>query len=209
MPLTSWFAKLPSSEQMKVIILGGFLGSGKTTLLLQLAPFLAAGSQKDPAVVVLENEISVTDVDTKLLKSRNLTVQNMAAGCICCTSSAALPISVGSIQNEYDPDYLIIEATGMAYPDVIAKMLETELNIQAKIAVLADATRWKKLQIAMPGFVNGQLNMANVVFLNKIDLVSPECLPDLCTQISSQTNAPVYPVSVSKLLDPALLDLLH
>ena len=194
---------------MRSIILGGFLGSGKTTLLLQLAPFLAAGSQKKPAVVVLENEISATDVDAQLLRSRNLTVKNMAAGCICCTSSAALPISVDAIREKYDPDYLIIEATGMAYPDAIAKMLETELNIHAKIAVLADAARWKKLQIAMPGFVNGQLNMANVVFLNKIDLVNPVILPDLCAQISAQTNAPIYPVSASKPLDPALLDLLH
>lgn len=186
---------------MKVIILGGFLGSGKTTFLLQLAPVLAQGSEKDPAVVILENEISTTDVDTKLLKSKNQTVQNMAAGCICCTSSAALPISVEMIQKNYDPDYLIIEATGMAYPDSIAQIVEQENGLNVNCIVLVDASRWDRLRIAMPGFVEGQLNRADIIFLNKIDLVSNDKATELCAQIGTQTNAPVYSVSMTKPLD--------
>lgn len=194
---------------MKVLILGGFLGSGKTTLLLQLAPFLAKNSQKDPGVVVLENELSVTDVDTKMLQSNNLTVRNLAAGCICCSSSRDLVSSVAAIHKDFDPDYLIIEATGMAYPDAIAQTVETECSFRSKIAVLADTSRWEKLSIAMPGFVYGQLSHADVVFLNKADLVSNEKLASVCTQISEKTDAPIYPVSMIHPLDPSLLHLLR
>lgn len=193
---------------MKVIVLGGFLGSGKTTFLLQAAPFLASCSRKDPAVVVLENEISVTDVDTKLLRSQNLTVRNMAAGCICCTSSGQLPDSVAAIQEEYDPDYLIIEATGMAYPDAIAEILEKEANIPAKIVVLADASRWEKLALAMPNFVYGQLCRADIVFLNKIDLTQSAQVTQLHAQIAANTNAAVYAITATKELDSGLLALL-
>lgn len=194
---------------MKVIILGGFLGSGKTTFLLQLAPFLTGCNRKNPAVVILENEISATDVDTKLLKSRKLTVRNLVAGCICCTSSGQLPDSVAAIQREYDPDYLIVEATGMAYPDAIAEKLETVSNIRAKIAVLADASRWKKLMLAMPGFVLGQLNRADIVFLNKTDLVPETQISELREQIAALTKAPIYAISAAKELDSNLLVLLR
>lgn len=194
---------------MKIIILGGFLGSGKTTMLLRLAPHLAMGSKKDPAVVVLENEISVTDVDSKLLKSQNLTVQNMAAGCVCCTSSAELPISVSAIEKQYDPDYLIIEATGMAYPDAIAEKLKKELGLDSTIIALADASRWKKLSIAMPGFVHGQLNRAAMVLLNKVDLVAQHTVSALQEQIKNQTTAPVFPVCANRPLPQEIFRLLH
>ena len=193
---------------MNVILLGGFLGSGKTSLLLQLAPYLAKGSGKDPAVVVLENEISVTDVDTKLLRSLNLTVRNLAAGCICCTSSADLPGSVEKIRQEYAPDWLIIEATGMAYPDAIAAILEQEAGITPKVLVLADASRWKKLNIAMPAFVQGQLVRADVVLLNKVDLVGQEEKERLLSVIESRCTAPVYPVSLKEGLSPEVLSAL-
>lgn len=194
---------------MKAIILGGFLGSGKTSLLLQLAPFLAGRCRKDPAVVVLENEISITDVDTKLLKSQKLTVRNLAAGCICCTSSAALPDSIAAIRQDFNPDYIIIEATGMAYPDAIRDIVENQAGLDTKVAVLADASRWEKLSFAMPDFVKGQLNRADVILLNKIDLVSEEKVSILAEMLKKQTHARLCPVSLLVPLDLQLLALLQ
>ena len=193
---------------MKVIILGGFLGSGKTTFLLQFAPFLATYSNKDPSVVILENEISMTDVDTKLLKSRNLTVRNIAAGCICCTSSASLPISVEMIWKEYDPEYLIIEATGMAYPDTIAQTIEEENHLPVTVAILADASRWQRLNRAMPDFVQGQLKRADAVFLNKTDMVEQGIVDQIYANLAQTVKAPIFPIRAKESIDPNTLNYL-
>lgn len=196
---------------MKIIILGGFLGSGKTTVLLQLAPYLAgcSNSGKNPSVVVLENEISVTDVDTKLLQSRNLTTRNLAAGCICCTSSAQLVDSVQAIARDFDPDYLIVEATGMAYPDSIQETLEKETPYPTKMAALVDASRWRKLKLAMPMFVQSQLRCADVVYVNKADLADPLRLPKLCEELADLAKgAPVCAVSAIGGLDPQVFSVL-
>jgi len=188
---------------MKVILLGGFLGSGKTTFLLKLAPYLAARSKKDPAVVVLENEISNTDVDTKLLESLNLTVRNLAAGCICCTSAGALPDSVAKIKTDFDPDYLIIEATGMAFPDAIAQTIETENQLPVTVAILADASRWDRLNRAMSEFVHGQLKRADIVLLNKTDKVRVEKMEQIRDGLSRLVSAPVYPIQANTPIDPS------
>ena len=94
---------------MKIIILGGFLGSGKTTVLMQFGKYLIrrAGTEDktstDTPVVILENEISEAGVDNQLLSSANFTVQNIFAGCICCTSTASLCESVKQIENTWNP----------------------------------------------------------------------------------------------------------
>lgn len=166
--------------QMKIIILGGFLGSGKTTVLMQFGKYLLRRAQremKSPSeapVVILENEISEAGVDNQLLSSANFTVQNIFAGCICCTSTVSLCESVKQIENTWNPEYLLIEATGMAYPDNIRDVLQKEAGKQAVILALADAKRWKRVVRAMQQFVVSHLKDADVILVNKKDLVSEE-----------------------------------
>lgn len=187
---------------MKVIILGGFLGAGKTTVLLDLVPWLVqkkTGTGEYP-VVVLENEISMTDVDARRLRDGGLTVRNLAAGCICCTSRGELLSSVEKIQREFQPEYLIIEATGMAYPDSIKETVSDIPGvISAKIIAVADVCRWKKLLAAMTEFVKGQLCQADVVLMNKIDLAAPAVVEEVRKSIESFTEtAKLYAVSASR-----------
>ena len=157
---------------MNIVILGGFLGSGKTTVLAQLAEYLVKISDKDikTPVVILENEISESGVDNQFLSGLDLTVENVFSGCICCTSTASLTESVNEIRSLYDPRWLLIEATGMAYPDNIKKVLSDEMHMHASILALADASRWRKVMKAMPDFISYQIKCASVILLNKIDL---------------------------------------
>ena len=155
---------------MKTIILGGFLGAGKTTVLLHLVPTLAENSNAAHPVVVLENEISATDVDARLLRGKGMLVKNLSAGCVCCTSSAQLSESLEAVRQEFDPDYLVIEATGMAYPDAVAATVRDAGVGPAAIAAVVDTSRWPKLVYAMPQFVHGQLHEASVIYLNMLDL---------------------------------------
>lgn len=182
---------------MKIIVLGGFLGSGKTTVLMQFARYLIQSSDKktDVPVVILENEISEAGVDNQLLSGANFTVENIFAGCICCTSTGALCDSVKKIDQKYHPDWLLIEATGMAYPDNIREVLRDEAGEDASILALADARRWKRVVRAMKQFVTSQLKDAGVILVNKKDLVPEEELQEVLREVKEyNAQAEVIPL---------------
>ena len=170
---------------MKIVVLGGFLGSGKTTVLLQFARYLVNTSEAANPVVILENEISEAGVDNQLLSRANFTVENIFAGCICCSSTAALEESVHEIEERYAPEWLLIEATGMAFPDAIRTTLQKAGYEDAGILALADAKRWYRVVRAMEQFVYSQLKDADVILLNKIDLVDAETLEDIKEKASA------------------------
>jgi G3E family GTPase len=181
---------------MRTIILGGFLGSGKTTLLLHLAPYLASfATNLQYPVVVLENEISYRDIDAQMLHDRGLEVRTLTAGCICCTSSQSLLDSLREIHAMYEPAYLIIEATGMAFPDSIANTLREYGEQDITVIAMADAKRWQKVIRAMPQFLESQLSGAKLVFLNKTDLVTSEEAGYILQSLKKLApEAVIYPV---------------
>lgn len=175
---------------MKIIVLGGFLGAGKTTVLMPLARYLierAAGTAEYP-VVILENEISEAGVDNQLLRQNSFTVENIFAGCICCTSSAALIYGVREIREKYDPSWLLIEATGMADPRKIVEELEGE-GYEAGVLALADAKRWRRMRLALETFIRQQMEKADVILLNKVDIAKPEDIYDAETDLHACSPA--------------------
>ncbi|MBQ1332846.1 MAG: cobalamin biosynthesis protein P47K [Lachnospiraceae bacterium] len=182
---------------MKIIVLGGFLGSGKTTVLLQFARYLIARSagKTEIPVVILENEISEAGVDNQLLTQNDFTVENIFSGCICCTSSAQMDDAIRQIEAQYHPEWLLIEATGMASPDLVRKGIREGLNENAAILALADAKRWNRVVKAMPAFVESQMCEADVILVNKIDLVDEDVLREVCSQAAAyQPSALLCPV---------------
>jgi G3E family GTPase len=161
---------------MKILLIGGFLGSGKTSILLQLAKYLIAKERKPDgiSVMIIENEIGDVGVDDKLLKSQGLEVKDLFAGCACCTSGGELLSDINKIKNEIDPNWIIIEATGVAYPRQIKESVETYFQVPVKILALADASRWKRLKNAMSGLLEAQMDVADCILINKVDLVDEE-----------------------------------
>ena len=158
---------------MKFLIIGGFLGSGKTSFLLQLAKHLVQvrGVEK---VAILENEVGQVSVDDKILTGTGLQVRGMFAGCVCCTMAGELPITVKMIQKELDPDWIIMEATGVAFPDSIRENLERFLEEAPQVVCLVDAKRWRKLLGPMAQLLPHQLRGAHKILINKVDLVEQE-----------------------------------
>lgn len=163
---------------MKILILGGFLGSGKTTLLLQMARYMVEKSASDRAykVVILENEVGQEGIDDKLLRSSGFNVENLFNGCICCTLSNEIVATVDEIERNYQPDWLIIETTGLAYPGLIRSNLREGLKKESYICTVVDASRWKRFFVPMHNLLEGQIECADVVLLNKSDLVGAEML---------------------------------
>lgn len=172
---------------MKILILGGFLGSGKTTLLLQLAHYVTDTSTKDSGykVMILENEVGQEGIDDKILRGSGFGVTNLFSGCACCTLAGELVSAAKQIQNEYQPDWLIIETTGLAYPGLIRDNLVENLHLETRICVVADVSRWDRLRIPLQNLIVGQIECADVVLLNKCDQATEQELleieKDVCT----------------------------
>ena len=186
---------------MNILILGGFLGSGKTSVLLQLARHLVArAARAGTSVMIIENEIGDVGVDDKLLRAQGLAVKDLFSGCACCSSGGELLSDIQQIRRTYDPAWIIVECTGVAYPREIKTSLERALGVPVKILTLADASRWKRLRRAMAQLIDAQLDSADLVLLNKIDLVSP----DECAAIEAELRQinPAAAVCAVSALEP-------
>jgi G3E family GTPase len=163
---------------VKVLILGGFLGSGKTTALMQLARYMVKISDpgRENKVVILENEIGEVGIDDVYLRGGGFTVNNLFSGCACCTVSGELVTAVSRIRSQLDPEWIIVETTGVAYPVNMRENLHTALGLQSRICILVDASRWRRLLTPMRELLRGQLVGADAVLVNKTDKVDEDAL---------------------------------
>jgi G3E family GTPase len=172
---------------MKLLIIGGFLGSGKTSVTICLLTFIALHSNSDSRykAVVLENEIGDIGIDDTALANGGFRVETIFAGCACCTSSVPLLTSVKEVKDGLSPEWLILEATGLAYPYKIKDNLKDALGVDSRVCVIVDAKRWKRLQASLPGMLNDQLNRADVIIINKIDIVDNNMVESVKESIAS------------------------
>ncbi len=191
---------------MKILLLSGFLGSGKTSALLQLASYLVRTSTKDgTSVMIIENEIGEVGVDDKVLKAQGLQVKELFAGCACCTGGADLLADIRTIRDSMAPDWIIIEATGVAYPLQIKENVEACFRIPVKILALADANRWKRLHAYMAQLIEGQVDAADCILLNKVDLVEEAEADAIVEELRGYNpTAAIHKVVANKPMDDAL-----
>ncbi len=192
---------------MNFLIIGGFLGSGKTSLLLQLAAYMRdrLGIEK---TVILENEIGKVGIDDRVLSGAGYSVRGLFAGCVCCTMAGELSLTVRAIQQDIAPEWIIMEATGMAFPQNVKENLSDALGIDSRICCLADAKRWSRLLRPMEHLLPLQLQEADVVLINKIDLISEEALQAVRESVSGfcGPEAEIFAVSLNSEIDAGILD---
>ncbi len=194
---------------MKVIIFGGFLGAGKTTILMQLAQYLIRKStdERKNKVIILENEIGQVGVDDMLLKSNGYTVSELFAGCACCTMSGELRGNLRIVMREMDPEWLILEATGVAYPLNIKKTVDPILEQPSVIISIVDAKRFLRTLVPLNELIVSQLEDAESIFINKIDLVSEETVQEIRKEIEQiAPKAKIQPVTGLEPIGDELLE---
>lgn len=187
---------------MKLIIITGFLGSGKTTVLMGLAQYLGRNLQpKD--IVIIENEIGEANVDGRLLGETAYEVRDLTAGCICCTLSGEFIFAMEEIRRDIDPQWLLIEATGIAHQTIADIVSQSVPGLKPFSIVLVDAPRWEDLMDNLPMLVTTQVERADCILINKVDSVSEEELARVeedVRDINDQT--PLHKISaVSRDLD--------
>ena len=191
---------------MKILLLSGFLGSGKTSVLLQLAKHIADNTPGEGTkVMIIENEIGEVGVDDKILRAQGLAVKDLFAGCACCTSGGDLIADITTIKETMDPAWIIIEATGVAYPRQIKENVERCFKLPVKILSLADASRWKRLKNYMSQLLEGQIECADLALVNKTDLVSEETVKSIAEDVRGFNPTAAIGFTVgNQPIDPAV-----
>ena len=189
-----------------VLILSGFLGSGKTTVLLRLIEHVRVTRGEDYRIAIIENEIGSSSIDTGVILEAGYSVTEMLSGCVCCTLIGQLVPALQKLADELGPQLVILEATGMAVPGTMRESIERYGGNAVRVCVLVDASRWERIVRALSILLEGQLEAADVVCVNKVDLVDEERLAAVEDSVR-QMNAspPIVRMSAAVSADPATL----
>jgi G3E family GTPase len=178
------FMPIPdSSAKIPVTVLTGYLGAGKTTLLNRI---LSEPHGKKFAVIV--NEFGEIGIDNELVVNADEEVFEMNNGCICCTVRGDLVrIIDGLMRRRGKFDAIIVETTGLADPAPVAQTFFMDEAVGAKtrldaVVTVADA-KWLSDRLKDAPEAKNQIAFADVILLNKTDLVTPEELRELEARI--------------------------
>jgi G3E family GTPase len=176
--------KPSSAEDSKseVFIISGFLGAGKTTLLKRIISWESDLSE----TVVLVNEFGDVGIDGSLLKNAGSDVVELTGGCICCSLKVDLNLTLKSIWKRFNPRQIFIETTGVADPTMVTDVfgdpeLDAHMEI-AKIITVLDIELWEARECFGPIFFK-QLQQADLILLNKIDVVDEQKIPQFLKEI--------------------------
>jgi G3E family GTPase len=171
------------SDKIPVTVLTGYLGAGKTTLLNRI---LSEPHGHKYAVIV--NEFGEIGIDNDLIIGADEEVFEMNNGCICCTVRGDLVrIIDGLMRRKGKFDAIIVETTGLADPAPVAQTFFIDENIGRRtkldaVVTVADA-KWLQDRLKDAPEAKNQIAFADVILINKTDLVSPESLQEVEARI--------------------------
>jgi G3E family GTPase len=192
------------SGRTPVTVAGGYLGAGKTTLVNHLLRH-AQGMR----LAVLVNDFGDLAIDADLIEAQSGDVVSIAGGCVCCSFGSDL---IGTLMTlagrEPAPDQFLIETSGVALPGAVARSvaLLPSLSIDS-VVVLADAetVRVRATDQYMGDTILRQLAEADLVVLNKVDLVDAGTLAGLRSWLEEAAPRARVIESVRAQVPPALL----
>ena len=151
---------------MKILLVSGFLGAGKTTFIKELAKNI------NLEFVVLENEYADIGVDKDFLDEKNLNVWEMSEGCICCSMKGDFKSSIKKIYSEINPEYLVVEPTGIGMLSSIIENISEINNNDIEILsplTLIDITSFNEYLETFNNFFIDNLKNTGKVMLTKLE----------------------------------------
>jgi len=156
-----------------ISIISGYLGSGKTTLLRNIL------NNADQKIAVIMNEFGEINIDAKTIKGKNINIQELSGGCVCCSLTGEFELAVKELVKKYNPDLIVVETTGVAESDALVLDIEDSLPelILDSIIVLVDSDAFLKYPLGKVGIA--QVELADIILLNKTDLVNKNKLNEI------------------------------
>ncbi len=183
-------------------VIGGYLGSGKTTLVNHL---LRTAVER---IAVLVNDFGEVDIDAALIERDDGDVIALANGCICCSLVDGLASALQSVADVRPrPERLVIEASGVADPAGVAAYGHGPGFALDAVIVLIDAetVRGQAADKYIGDTVVGQLRSADVVVVNKVDLVEPTEAEAVERWLGERVDGAVVVRADRAQVDPAVL----
>ena len=196
-----------AQNKIPVTVLTGYLGAGKTTLLNRI---LSEPHGRRYAVIV--NEFGEIGIDNELVVGADEEVFEMNNGCICCTVRGDLiRIIEGLMKRKGSFDAIIVETTGLADPAPVAQTFFVDPDVQNlarldAVVTVADA-KWLAARLRDAPEAKNQIAFADVIVLNKIDLVSPAELREVEARIRAIN--PYAKLHRAQRCDVAIADVLE
>ena len=154
----------------RIDIFSGFLGAGKTTLIRKLI----AEAYKGEKLVLIENEFGEIAIDGGFLRDAGVEITEMNSGCICCTLVGDFEKALTKVMDEYKPDRIIIEPSGVGKLSDVARAVEKVegTSIGAKVTVV-DAGKCRMYMRNFGEFFNDQVANADLIVMSRTD-TAPE-----------------------------------
>jgi cobalamin biosynthesis protein CobW len=201
--------RAPAARRVPALLVSGFLGSGKTTLVRHL---LRDAQARGLRLAIVSNEFGELGIDRALLGGSDETFVELGGGCVCCRLSDELVTTLEKLRERVDPDRVVIETSGVALPydvslhffrEPLARWIGEDLTVIVVNAEQLAAGR------DLGDTFEDQLSSADLIVLNKIDLVAEPALPALEAKLRAlEPEAPIVrarhgAVSVDLLFPPS------
>ncbi len=150
----------------RIDIFSGFLGAGKTTLIRKLI----AEGYKGEKLVLIENEFGEIAIDGGFLKDAGVEITEMNSGCICCTLVGDFTKALKKVMEDYAPDRIIIEPSGVGKLSDVARAVEQVegAHVGAKVTVV-DAGKCRMYMRNFGEFFNDQVENADLIVMSRSD----------------------------------------
>ena len=158
----------------KIDIFSGFLGAGKTTLIKKLIKESFAGQK----VVLIENEFGEIGIDGGFLKESGIQINELNAGCICCSLVGDFRAALQQVVEQYHPDRIVIEPSGVGKLSDVTRAVEgvaEPLDVQlSSFVTVADVNKVKMYMKNFGEFYDDQISPASCIILSRTQNATEE-----------------------------------
>ena len=169
----------------KILVVSGFLGAGKTTLIQHLLQT----ALRNKKVLIIENDFGRVEIDEALLKSYPIQIENLNAGCICCSLRENFQQALERALT-HAPDYILVEPSGAAH---LSEVLEVVLKLEnqgkavfVKAISVLDARRFLEYRKYYRNLLDDQVEYADLILLSHQQNINPIAKMQLSRLLRSQ-----------------------